>query len=267
MNKKDGEAAMTEIDVGWPRAQRYIRTITESVISEIMDEYTYPQYGQYSGKMGRFVSRFFDRFLRSVGEHMIGALLAILIILLQLRYGVIQKANASGVWWSIIWPYVALLSGLTVWHAGQTIYTLREEDRASVQHRREYAIGQAALLRSFSAEANELIYWLERLQNHWSNCGESLLYPLDMNRPKTLEGTAEIEIELRDFKVGYGRHLVRLESAVPAFHSNTMTGNYPSNCEYTEVLYNLIEHAASLECTALRLSDSGIPLECREIGL
>jgi hypothetical protein len=59
--------------------------------------------------MERFVSRFRVRLLRSLREQVVAALLAVLILAFQLHYGVIQRADAPGAWWSIAWPYAILL--------------------------------------------------------------------------------------------------------------------------------------------------------------
>jgi hypothetical protein len=59
--------------------------------------------------MDRFATRFGMHFLRSFREQLVRGVLAVLILALQLRYGLIRKAGAQGAWWSIIWSYLILV--------------------------------------------------------------------------------------------------------------------------------------------------------------
>jgi hypothetical protein len=209
--------------------------------------------------MERFVSRFRVRLLRSLREQVVAALLAVLILAFQLHYGVIQRADAPGAWWSIAWPYAILLGVFLLWHGVGAWQDLRREDAAKVQGMREYATAQSALLWTFEAQARELLLSLEELWHHWHNAGEILLHPLNVNVPKGPDGSG-VQLELRDFKVTYGKHLQRLSLDVPRFTSNSLIGGYPSDREYCVVLQELREHASSLDETAQRIYDTGIPL-------
>jgi hypothetical protein len=168
--------------------------------------------------------------------------------------------------WNLIrttgWVYLALLVLYCIINIIRTWFELRTEDRKERQRIRESAVIQAGLLCMFSAQASDLANLLEEVWNHWHNAGEVLLYPLDINLPKTLDDTTdEIQRELRDFKVAYREHVLRVRADVPAFTSKTMTAFFPSNREYVIALRNLREHAASLESMAQILFDTGIPLK------
>ena len=209
--------------------------------------------------MGRFLYKFRVRLLRSLREQVVAAVLAVLILAFQLHYGVIQKADAPGAWWSIAWPYLILLTLFIVRHCIGAWWEIRQEDREHLQRLREYAKAQAALLWTFEAQARDLLPHLEEVHNHWSNAGVALLQPLDSHNP-TSGVPFDIQMELRDFKNTYGNHLQRLAADVPEFNSKALTAGYPSSRGYIEVLYDLREHTRTLDETAQRLYTTGIPL-------
>jgi hypothetical protein len=153
-----------------------------------------------------------------------------------------------------------ILLGLYLFRHGVGAWIdLKKEDAVEVQSLREYATAQAALLWTFEAQARELLLALERTWHHWHNAGEVLLRPLDVNEAKGKNAT-DLQLELRDFKLTYGRHLQRLALDVKAFTSKALVENYPSSREYIEVLYDLREHREKLDETALELYRSGKPL-------
>jgi hypothetical protein len=209
--------------------------------------------------MGRFPARFGTHLVRSFGEQLVGGVLAVLILVFQLRYGLIRKAEAQGAWWSIIWPYLILAGLLVLSCAIKTWWELRQEDSAKAREAREYSKAQAALLWTFEAQAAELLLALERAWHHWHNAGEVLLHPLDENTAKSSE-SVDLQLELRDFKLTYGKHLQRIALDVSAFTSRALVEGYPSSREYIEVLYDLREHREKLDSTALELYQSGKPL-------
>ena len=209
--------------------------------------------------MERFATRFGAHLLRSFREQIVGGVLAVLILVFQLQYGLIRKAEEQGAWWSITWPYLILAALLILWCAIKTWWELRQEDSAKARETREYAKAQAALLWTFEAQATELLLALERLWHHWHNAGEVLLHPLDVNEAKSSEA-GDLQLELRDFKLTYGKHLQRIALDVPAFTSRALVEGYPSSREYIEVLYDLREHQEKLNSTALELYQSGKPL-------
>jgi len=209
--------------------------------------------------MMRFAARFGAHLLRSFRERIVGGVLAILVLVFQLHYGLIRKAEEQGAWWSIIWPYLILTALLILWCAIKAWWELRQEDSAKARETRDYAKAQAALLWTFEAQATELLLALERLWHHWHNAGEVLLHPLDVNTAKSSEA-GDLQLELRDFKLTYGKHLQRIALDVPAFTSRALVEGYPSSREYIEVLYELREHRERLGSTALELYQSGNPL-------
>ncbi len=209
--------------------------------------------------MERFATRFGTHLVRSFGEQLVGGVLAVLILVFQLRYGLIRKAEAQGAWWSIIWPYLILAGLLILWCAIKTWWELRQEDSAKARETREFAKAQAALLWTFEAQARELLLALERVWHHWHNAGEVLLHPLDENTTKSSE-SGNLQLELRDFKLTYGKHLQRIARDVPTFTSRALVEGYPSSREYIDVLYDLREHREKLDSTALELYQSGKPL-------
>jgi hypothetical protein len=57
---------------------------------------------------------------KSTGEQVIGALLAVAIVIYQIRYGIITTDQINGAYWAIAWPYVILVGGLLLWHLIKT---------------------------------------------------------------------------------------------------------------------------------------------------
>jgi hypothetical protein len=188
-----------------------------------------------------------------------GGVLAVLILAFQLYLGVIPKDVRSKAWWSIAWPYLILLVFFLAWHCIRAWWEIRQEDKEYIHRLREHATAQAALLWTFEAQARELLPQLEEVWHHWNNAGDALLRPLDTNDAKSAD-SLNLQIELRDFKLTYGKHLQRLALDVPDFSSKALTEGYPSSREYIEVLYDLREHARTLNETAQKLYTTGIPL-------
>lgn len=210
--------------------------------------------------MGRFVSKFGAHLARAIGEQVVGGVLAVLVLIFQIRYGLIRKAEETGAWWSIIWPYLIIVALLVIWCAIKTWWELRGEDREHAQDLRAYASGQAAMMFLFEAQATELLSQLDDLWHHWNNAGESLIHPLNINPIKNLDHYGSIDLELRDFKLAYGKHLQRIGLDVPKFKSAAMVGGYPSDREYAVVLRDLREHTQALGEIAKDLYETGVPL-------
>jgi hypothetical protein len=57
---------------------------------------------------------------KSTGEQVIGALLAVVIVICQIHYGLITEVQVNGAYWSIAWPYAILVGGLLLWHLVKT---------------------------------------------------------------------------------------------------------------------------------------------------
>jgi hypothetical protein len=136
-------------------------------------------------------------------------------------------------------------------------FEVRKEDREYAQG---YAMAQSALLWTFEAQAKELVAAIESLWQHWNNAGEVLIYPLGDNPLKNLDHYGSIDLELRDFRLLYGKHLQRIGLDVPKFTSAATLGGYRSNREYAVVLRDLKEHAQWLGDIAKELYETGVPL-------
>lgn len=137
---------------------------------------------------------------------------------------------------------------------------VKHDDRDHAIDLRAYATGQAALMFTFEAQASELLIHLEELWQHWNNAGEVLLYPLSDNPLMNLDHYGSIDLELRDFKLTYGKHLQRVGLDIPKFTSTALVGGYPSNREYAVVLGDLREHAQALGDIAKDVYENGVPL-------
>ena|ERR1035438_849800 len=68
----------------------------------------------------RFFGVFWAGLRKSTGEQVIGALLAIAVVIYQIHYGIITEAQVRGAYWSIAWPYVILVGGFVLWHFVKT---------------------------------------------------------------------------------------------------------------------------------------------------
>jgi len=216
-------------------------------------------------QMGKFLRKFGKNVLPfTLNRILLGCAMTIAPPLLL--FGIDRTFNVN---WGLLratgWVYLCLLVLYFSFKAIQTKLEIRAEDKSAESERRqilrETAIFQAGLLSMFSAQASYLANLLEAVWHHWHNAGEVLLYPLDINLPKNIEDTNLLTLELRDFKIAYREHVIRVRVDVPAFTSDTMTAFSPSNREYVVVLRDLKEHSASLMRTAQSLIDSGIPLE------
>ncbi len=157
-----------------------------------------------------------------------------------------------GVVWLTLWLYAGAFVFYCGYRLTRAAFGVRKEDR-------EDALAQAALLWTFEAQARELLLQLEQVWHHWHNAGDSLLRPLDTNDAKSAD-SLRLQMELRDFKVTYGKHLQRLALDVPTFTSKSLAGDYPSSREYIEVLHDLREHASTLDEAAQKLYATGKPL-------
>jgi hypothetical protein len=147
-----------------------------------------------------------------------------------------------------------------VYRTIRAVFGVRGEDRDYAQRLMAHATGEAALMFNFEAQATELILRLEDLWHHWNNAGEVLLHPLADNPLKNMSNYNSIELELRDFKLLYGKHIQRVGLDVPKFTSATLVGGYHSNREYTVILRDLREHARALGEIAQDLHETGVPL-------
>jgi len=164
----------------------------------------------------------------------------------------------------LVWITVGMYGVALVFYCAyrliRAIWDVRGEDRGRAQSLMAHATAQSALLCTFEAEATELISRLEELWQHWNNAGEILLYPLGDNPLKNLDHYGSIDLELRDFRLLYGKHLQRIGLDVPKFKSAAVVGGYPSDREYAVVLRELKEHAQGLGDIAKDLYETGVPL-------
>ena len=74
-----------------------------------------------------FGKRFFKDFKSATGEQLIGALLALGILVYQIKYGVVHSADIRGSYLAILWPYVFLVVALFIWHFLRTSHVLHRE--------------------------------------------------------------------------------------------------------------------------------------------
>jgi hypothetical protein len=108
---------------------------------------------------------------------------------------------------------------------------------------------RATLLDHMGMRARMLEAELEELWHRWDNVGEKLIHPLDAS--DQIKGDDySISWIRRDFMVRYGDHISTLKSLFPEFTSSALTGGYPSQREYVEVLRDLKNHAEKLESMA-----------------
>lgn len=57
---------------------------------------------------------------KSTGEQVIGAVIALAIVVYQIHYGIISKDQVRGAYWSIAWPYAILVGVLLLRHLVKT---------------------------------------------------------------------------------------------------------------------------------------------------
>jgi hypothetical protein len=137
-----------------------------------------------------------------------------------------------------LWLYLLAFVAYCLYLLIRAAFGVRAEDR-------EMAVSESRLLFTFEAQAVELVGQLEAVCFHWNNAGEKLLRPLDTNDANS-PNSHELQMELRDFKNTYGKHLQRIGMDVPRFHSKASVSGYPSEREYPEVLADLKDHAQLL---------------------
>lgn len=65
---------------------------------------------------GRVFWAAWNDFKAATREQIIGALLAFAILLCQIQFGAIHRADVQASVWSVAWPYTLLLAGLLLWH-------------------------------------------------------------------------------------------------------------------------------------------------------
>jgi len=195
--------------------------------------------------MGRFISLFALRFWRGVVGLMVGAIVAILILLYQMHYGMFQRAQVHGAWASVVWPYSFAILAMGVREAWMTFLILRKRDAAIGE-------GEAALFRHYSACSRKLALSLETVRHHWEDAGAHLVHPLGEN------GNADgVAPELDAFKTLYRNHLEWLAFEIPEFDSGVLP-LYPSDAEYLDVVRALRLHRKQLDegATLIGLKDS-----------
>src|SRR5208283_2573192 len=74
-----------------------------------------------------FLQTFWKDFKKSTGEQVIGALLAISILALQIHYGVIKQGEIQVNFWSVAWPYAALVCALFLYHLIRAPWELHQK--------------------------------------------------------------------------------------------------------------------------------------------
>jgi hypothetical protein len=78
----------------------------------------------------RFFRAFWTDFAKSTKEQLLSAVLALAILILQVRYGVSKPTEIKGNEWAIGWPYIVLVSVLFVFHLVRAPWKLNEEHEA-----------------------------------------------------------------------------------------------------------------------------------------
>jgi len=114
----------------------------------------------------------------------------------------------------------------------------------------EQRAGHTALLLYFLARATDLLRDLEALWHQWDDAGEKLIHPLDGRIDQLKGDNWDLVSKKRDFMVLYSHHLMTLKVEFPNFSSAAISGGYPSQREYSQVRYDLIQHMEELKVTA-----------------
>jgi hypothetical protein len=174
------------------------------------------------------------------------------------------RMSVSGPHW--LWLIVGLgLFVVALTSSGYSLYRTIHQPKPSLSSelRREMAIRQSSLLSFFAAQARDLVATLELTWHHWNNAGEKLIHPCsDKTDIKNVgKETAKLTAELRDFKVLYQDHLVRLKVEIPAFNSRTISNDIFSDEEYPNILTDLKDHERLLEKASNDVWDSAYVLE------
>jgi hypothetical protein len=105
-------------------------------------------------------------FKTATKEQMLGALLAIAILICQIIFGVVHKDDVRGSVWSLVWPYLGLLFALFFWHLLRAPYKLSLIDanlpRATTFKAELYELAEAvskfAFERSENAPAQPVLF-------------------------------------------------------------------------------------------------------------
>jgi hypothetical protein len=66
-------------------------------------------------------------------EQMIGVLIAIAILFLQIKFGVIHQGDVWASIWSIAWPYIWLVLGLLLWNLIRVPWKIHVEQAGATQ--------------------------------------------------------------------------------------------------------------------------------------
>jgi hypothetical protein len=167
-----------------------------------------------------------------------GLLIALLILVYQLRAGIILHAYERGAWFSILWPYSFAILGTFMWEALMIWLTLRKREAAIGE-------GEAALFRHYSGCSRRLASSLETVWQHRNAAGVVLVYPL------SADGSAnDLASEVVAFRILYSNHLEWLAFEIPEFDSSMLPA-VSSNAEYLDVLRALRLHAKQLDEAAV----------------
>jgi hypothetical protein len=188
--------------------------------------------------MGRFLHIFGEPVIRRLASLIMELLIALLILVYQLRAGIILRAYERGAWFSILWPYSFAILGTLVWEALTTWLTLRKRDAAIGE-------GEAALFRHYSACSRRLASSLETVWQHQNAAGVALVHPLSADRSAN-----DLASEADAFRVLYSNHLEWLAFEIPEFDSS-MLPPFPSDAEYLDVLRALRLHGNQLDQAAI----------------
>jgi len=176
--------------------------------------------------------------MQRLGSLAMGMLIALLILVYQLRAGMILQPNKWEAWFSILWPYSFAFLGTLIWEALMTGLTLRKRDAAIAE-------GEAAVFRHYSVCSRKLANLLEAVRDHQNTAGVVLVHPI------RADGSANgLASEVEAFRVLYRNHLEWLAFEIPEFDSS-MLPPVPSDAEYLDVLRALRLHGKQLDEAAI----------------
>ncbi|MGB9489429.1 MAG: hypothetical protein WCA92_03080 [Terriglobales bacterium] len=167
-----------------------------------------------------------------------GLVIALLILIYQLHYGIILHAYERGALFSVLWPYSFAVFVTLAWEALMTWLELRKEDAAIGE-------GEAALFRHYSACSYKLASSLEMAWHHWNTARTALAHPLRGDESGNGLGS-----EIEAFRVIYSNHLEWLAFEIPEFDSSMLPA-FPSDAEYLDVVRALRLHGNNLKEAAI----------------
>jgi hypothetical protein len=124
--------------------------------------------------------------------------------------------------------------------------------------------GQARLLWHLEACARDLEAFITKLSFKWQVSGNTLVYAIGKENYWQLHDPEKVDVlqrELRDFKVLYGQHIMRMKADFPGFNSHLLERGYPSDCDYVDFMADLRTHIKLLAEVAEEIWTSEQPKE------